>query len=81
MGSKDMKKWSSQMFDEIKELENKKYQILARCCRSTLNGAVEIKPLYDKILMMHYIPKLRYCPECGRKLDLADSDDADSDND
>jgi hypothetical protein len=68
MGNEEIKKWSNQMFKEIKELEHKKFRMLDRCCRASINGAVEIKDYNDKILMQPYKPKLIYCPECGKKL-------------
>lgn len=74
MGEEDLRKWSSQMYRQIKELDNRKYRILARCCRASINGAVELKPFHDRTLMTTYTPELIFCPECGRRLDF-DLDD------
>jgi len=70
MSSKDLKQWSSQMFKELKELEAKKHRILKRCCRASINGAVELKECEDPVLMNVYTPKLKFCPECGEPLDF-----------
>ena len=74
MGEEDLRKWSSQMYRQIKELDNRKYRILARCCRASINGAVELKPFHDRTLMTTYTPELIFCPECGRRLEF-DLDD------
>ncbi len=76
MGEEDLRKWSSQAFRQIKELDYRKYRILGRCCRASINGAVGLKPYDDKILMTSYTPKLIFCPECGRRLEFdMDNDD------
>ena len=70
MAEEDLRKWSSQTYRQLKELDNRKYRILSRCCRASINGAVELKPYSDKILMTVYTPSLVFCPECGRRLEF-----------
>lgn len=70
MSDRDLKQWSSLMYRELWELEEKKHRILKRCCRAVINGAVEISECEDPILMNHYKLKLKYCPECGETLDF-----------
>ena len=70
MSDRDLKQWSSLMFKELMELEEKRHRILKRCCRAVLNGAVEITECEDPILMNQYKPRLNYCPECGEPLDF-----------
>ena len=77
MDEEDLRKWSSQMYRQIKKLDNRKYRILARCCRASINGSVELTPYYDSILMTTYTPKLVFCPECGRRLEFDVDDDRD----
>ena len=70
MSDNNMEQWSSLMFKELKELEQKKHRILSRCCRAVLNGSLEITQSEDPILMNQYKPKLNYCPECGELLEF-----------
>lgn len=61
--------WSKAAFTELKQLDQQKYQILNRCCRAALNGAVCTHEYIDPVLLNRpHRLKLRYCPECGAKL-------------
>lgn len=70
MSDRKLEQWTAQAFKEIRELEQKEHRIQSRCCRAALNGAVELRTVDDPLLMNEYTPRLRYCPECGRQLDM-----------
>ena len=54
--------------NEIMGPELEKREDLSRCCRTALNGAVELGAYDDPDLMRPYRTLLFYCPECGNPL-------------
>ncbi len=70
MGDEELRNWTSNIFQEINQLEHRKYRILSRCCRAAMNGAVELRGYDDPVLLQTYTPELRFCPECGAKLEF-----------
>jgi hypothetical protein len=67
-----MDKQSQEWHRELKELESKGYNssIQNRCCRAILNGAITLCETEDPLLMNRYTPKLKFCPECGKELNV-----------
>ena len=70
MGNKELRQWSSEAYEELRTLEEKRHRILKRCCRAVLNGAVEVRECEDPVLMNTYTPRLNHCPECGEPLEF-----------
>lgn len=70
MSNSELWGWSEVIFNELKELECGRHIILNRCCRATLNGAIESSEYRDPILKKPYTPEINYCPECGTPLDI-----------
>ena len=68
MSNRELKEWSEQMFKELKDLQNKEVRIHSRCCRAARSGVISIDSFKDPVLMQKYTLKLKYCPECGKKL-------------
>ncbi len=69
MRDDDLRKWSSDVFGELRAFEYGACRILNRCCRAALSGAVKIDSVEDPVLFTVYRPRLNHCPECGRRLD------------
>lgn len=82
MEERELMRWSSKAFDELREMERRKRAVLPMCCRAAINGAVVIEPYEDRAVLREYAPKLIFCPECGARLDfsLRDSEEFRGDN-
>ena len=60
--------WTDDAYTETMGLEHGNCASLSRCCRTALNGAVELGAYDDPVLMRPYRTMLFYCPECGNPL-------------
>ena len=68
MNSDEFNDMTEDVCREIMGHEHGNCSSLSRCCRTALNGVVELGVYDDPILMRPYRTVLFYCPECGSPL-------------